>query len=87
MAFISISKANGLVVGREVFTINEHGEHSIGRLHSKTEDAKGSHYKFEVPQYFNPNGPAIKPVYVENITHVEKYKNRSQEVKIENGIV
>lgn len=79
MAFVSIQKANGLTVGKEVFTINDKGEHGIGTLRSKSEDSKGTHYVFEVPQYFNENTPAIKPVMVENITHVEKYKNRNME--------
>lgn len=77
MAFIEIKKANGLSVGKEVFTLNDKGEHGIGILRSKTEDEKGVKYVFEVPQYFNPDAPAIKPVLVENITHIEKYKNKS----------
>ena len=77
MAFISISKANGLSVGREFFTINDKGEHGIGTLRSKTEDAKGIKHVFEVPQYFNPDAPMIKPLLVENITHIEKYKNQN----------
>lgn len=83
MAFISISKANGLTIGKEVFTVNDKGEHGIGRLHSKVEDSKGTKYIFEVPQYFDENTPAIKPIYAENITHVEKYKNRSEVMKID----
>lgn len=75
MAFITINKANGLSVGKEVFTLNDKGEHGIGILRSKTEDAKGVKYVFEVPQYFNENTPAIKPVLIDNITHIEKYKN------------
>lgn len=80
MAFVSIQKANGLTVGKEVFTINDKGEHGIGKLVKKEEDQSGTHFVFEVPQYFNPNQPAIKPVLVTNITHVEKYKNRTEEV-------
>lgn len=77
MAFIPINKANGLSVGKEVFTLNDKGEHGIGILRSKTEDASGVKHVFEVPQYFNPGQPAIKPVLAENITHIEKYKNKS----------
>ena len=79
MPFISISKARGLTIGKQVFTLNNLGEYGIGKLVSKTEDSKGLHLKFEVPQYFDEKMPAVKPVYVENITHVEVIKNRSEE--------
>lgn len=76
MRFVNVSAAKGLKVGEQVFTLNEDGEYGVGRLDKKIETASGLELTFEIPQYFNPDAPAINPVFAKNITHVCVQKNR-----------
>lgn len=81
MKFVHVSKAKGLKVGEPVFTLNDAGVYESGKLHSRSETAKGTELTFEVPQYFDENAPMIKPNLVKNITHVAVIKDRKEVVE------
>lgn len=76
MKFVNIAQAKGLVAGREVYTLDKDGNYGIGKLVSRTEDAKGLHMKFEVPQYSDEPLPVV-PLMTEHITHVCVMKSRN----------
>jgi len=84
MKFVNIASAKGLIPGKEVYTLNKDGHYGVGKLHSRTEDAKGLHMKFEVPQYTSTEKPpSITPFIVADITHVCIMKDRSEVVEVE----
>lgn len=76
MKFVNVNSAKGLKIGDPVYTRNSDGEHGIGKLVQRTESEHGSELKFEVPQFFDQDKPAIMPIIVKNITHVCILKDR-----------
>lgn len=91
MKFVAVAQAKGLTPGspQQVYTLNANGEYGVGRLVSRTEDVKGLHLKFEVPQYASADKPPrLEPVIVENITHVCIQKDRSEagELKLASNV-
>lgn len=79
MKFVNLKSAKGLTPGKEVYTINENGEHGTAKLLSRIEDEKGLQLVFEIPQYFDAEKPAIAPLKVTNITHVCLMKDRKSD--------
>jgi hypothetical protein len=78
MKFVQVDKAQGLELGKEVFTVNEAGEYGLGKLIERTEDLKnGKMHKFEMATFFDDVSDKMNTA-LQNLIDVEQWEDEAK---------